>query len=455
VNASMNTLAAIWESSMVTHAEFASYEVLVGEHLAARRDAGRKYGAASVIKTALLALLLQDVAAARFDWKEVTEVTDEHTAGGDGLLRAIPLPVSMRVCDIATLMIAASDNTAANVILDILGGPDAVNHRLAAMTGSPILRGWFSSRGRTAKARAELLSDAALPSPAGVAVMSVTDYTAVIEHVFKAPATTGAATGQLQRFLHILELQLDRRSLARHVREGVPFAHKSGTVQGLRHDAGMLSLGEQVVTATVFTDGRETDDALDHPACRGMGQAMAWTLLHLGRDDLVTFTAPPLADILLGPLDLLSEAEIAAVFREKDIAASLRSQEREVKFWLQSRREQSRRAWTIIRGGSVVGFACLYRNVDRFEALKYSIGIYVIDPSERGHGIGRAACKLLLDVAKARSIRELVWETAASNAASLALARVLGFTEYCRRADVREVGGMPVDEVELRLRLDR
>jgi beta-lactamase class A len=438
---------------MVTHAEFASYEVLVGEHLAARRDAGRKYGAASMVKTALLALLLEDVATARIGWKEVTDVTDEHTAGGDGVLRAIPLPVSMRVCDIATLMMAASDNTAANVILDILGGPDAVNYRLAAMTGSPILRGWFSSAGRTAKARAELLSDAALPSPAGVAVMSVTDYTAVIEHVFKASVTTGAATGQ--RFLHILELQLDRRSLARHVREGVPFARKSGTAQGLRHDAGMLSLGEQVVTATVFTDGRETDEALDHPACRGMGQAMAWTLLHLGRDDLVTFTAPPLTDILLGPLDLLSEAEIAAVFREKDIAASLRSQEREVEFWLQSRREQSRWAWTIIRDGSVVGFACLYRNVDRFEAPMYSIGIYVIHPSARVHGIGRAACRLLLDVATARSIRELAWETAASNTASLALARVLGFTEYCRRADAREVGGMPVDEVELRLRLDR
>ena len=77
----------------------------------------------------------------------------------------------------------------------------------------------------------------------------------------------------------MLEQQWHRDSLARPLVDDTPFAHKSGSVGGVRHDGGVLLPGTaDALTVHCFTDGPERDELVDDAACVGMGRAMARTL---------------------------------------------------------------------------------------------------------------------------------------------------------------------------------
>jgi beta-lactamase class A len=86
----------------------------------------------------------------------------------------------------------------------------------------------------------------------------------------------------------MLEQQWQRDSLARPLVDETPFAHKSGSVGGVRHDGGVLLPGtDDAVVVHCFTDGPERDELIDDVAAVGMGRAMARTLQLFGLAHLV------------------------------------------------------------------------------------------------------------------------------------------------------------------------
>jgi hypothetical protein len=86
----------------------------------------------------------------------------------------------------------------------------------------------------------------------------------------------------------MLEQQWHRDSLARPLVDETPFAHKSGSVDGVRHDGGTLLPGtDDALVVHCFTDGPGRDELLDDVAAVGMGRAMARTLPLLGLGQLL------------------------------------------------------------------------------------------------------------------------------------------------------------------------
>ena len=78
------------------------------------------------------------------------------------------------------------------------------------------------------------------------------------------------------------------RLLARPLVDETPFAHKTGSVGGVRHDGGVLLPGTPDALAVhCFTDGDERDELVDDVATTAMGRAMVRTLTLLGLDHLV------------------------------------------------------------------------------------------------------------------------------------------------------------------------
>ena len=62
----------------------------------------------------------------------------------------------------------------------------------------------------------------------------------------------------------MLEQQWHRDSLARPLVDDTPFAHKTGSVGGVRHDGGVLLPGTpDALTVHCFTDGPERDELVD------------------------------------------------------------------------------------------------------------------------------------------------------------------------------------------------
>jgi beta-lactamase class A len=237
------------------------------------------YSGASTIKTFLLEQTSLAVAEGRLGWDTVIEARPEHVAVGDGVLATWPLPLRLPLHVVAQLMTALSDNTATNVVVDLLGGLEVVNDALAAGGQASRMRRWVT--GRHSDPRCDSWdATAELPSRAGLSVVVPLEHAASIDRMV-ADARYGVARGMLEQQWH-------NDSLARHLRDETPFAHKTGSVGGVRHDGGVLLPGTPDALAVhVFTDGPERDETVDDPACVAIGRALAGTLEALGLGDLL------------------------------------------------------------------------------------------------------------------------------------------------------------------------
>jgi beta-lactamase class A len=87
------------------------------------------YPAASMIKLPIYAALLAAVDQGKINPDQMLEIKQENVTGGSGWLqwRAVGSKISVR--DTADLMIIISDNTATNMLIDLLGGKEACNRQ--------------------------------------------------------------------------------------------------------------------------------------------------------------------------------------------------------------------------------------------------------------------------------------------------------------------------------------
>ncbi len=110
---------------------------LAGEVLV-RLNAERIFPAASTIKVPLLLLALEQVQAGRLSLTERRTLRAEDRVGGAGVLHELGAGLNPTLEDLLTLMIIVSDNTATNLVIDLLG-VDSVNAWLSAI-GCPQTR---------------------------------------------------------------------------------------------------------------------------------------------------------------------------------------------------------------------------------------------------------------------------------------------------------------------------
>jgi beta-lactamase class A len=251
-------IEAIWVEA--TRELDAAWELRLGPQLLASRDRGRLFSGASMVKSLLAALIDEDVRENQLALSRPVQVSMSALVGDDGLLRYGQLPTMHRLADLVLLMIAVSDNTATNTLIDFLGGPEAINARFAA-------RGWSS--------RVLGLIGSPVSEFSRVCIADHQDALGAIFH----PLIGGAFAAQQ-----------DRRSLARLLWYYADFRHKTGTAGSVRHDAGMLSTPRGHLWVACFTDGGPVSEYVDHPACVAMGTALRDTLLALGLGELTVTT---------------------------------------------------------------------------------------------------------------------------------------------------------------------
>jgi beta-lactamase class A len=88
---------------------------------------------ASVIKLPILVALLREVEAGRVDLADRLTLEAKQRIGGSGVLKVFDGGLCPTVRDVATLMIAVSDNTATNMVLDLVGSTRPVNAAMAEL----------------------------------------------------------------------------------------------------------------------------------------------------------------------------------------------------------------------------------------------------------------------------------------------------------------------------------
>lgn len=244
-----------------------------------REHADLAFSGASMIKSFLAEMVSADVASGRLDWHQVVRVVPEHLTVGDGVLTGWQMPAPLSLHNVVHLMITISDNSATNTVAEVLGGTEVVNDRLMADGYRSRFRRWVGSRHPDPR-NERWVPEAGLPSGAGLSIVTAADHARLLDGVRR--------DRRHQVLWDMFRAQQDRTRLVRHLDDRLDFGRKTGTVDGVRHDGGILVLPDgDELTVSVFTDHTDRIERVDHPSCVAMGLAMVRMLDLLGHGDLV------------------------------------------------------------------------------------------------------------------------------------------------------------------------
>lgn len=198
----------------------------------------RPFVAASTIKLLILIAVSRALDAGTLDLSSRI-VPDSHTrVGGSGVLNWLSNDLAPTIADHAWLMIAVSDNTASNVLIDAVGLPaiQDVQHDLG-LTGTALHRHFMSQKRRPED-----------PSNS----VSASDLTTTLVAIVTGRAASPERCAWMRS---LLGDQHYRDGIARHLPPGVDYAGKTGWQSGIVHDCGLLTGPGGTIALAVLTGG--------------------------------------------------------------------------------------------------------------------------------------------------------------------------------------------------------
>ncbi|MCA1585616.1 MAG: class A beta-lactamase-related serine hydrolase [Acidobacteria bacterium] len=211
---------------------YAVIDITSGESIASRL-ADEIFPTASTIKLAILYELFKQNDEGGLAIDRPVALGREQIVGGSGILQHLSSP-ALSLRDHATLMIALSDNTATNVVIDAVG-MSAVAQRLQALGLSNI-----KLRRKMMDTKAALRGDENVASPTALARMAT--------HLWQGEGLTEASRESARRML---------RAVGGSVRSAVPshvaVSSKTGSLDGVRAEAAVVELDGRPFALAVMT----------------------------------------------------------------------------------------------------------------------------------------------------------------------------------------------------------
>lgn len=210
--------------------------VTYGEKFAFNEDT--VFPAASLIKLWILWALYKNASMRKVDLDEEIILSEEYKTGGFGVLQYMHAGLNITLRDCATLMIILSDNTATNILIDYLGIEKINNEiRRLGMQKTALQRKMMD-----AEAKARGLDN----------FTSAQDVHSILAAILDSPEMPSKFR---QEMLDILLKQQCNNKLPLLLPEGVLFAHKTGDLPNIEHDAGILFLNDAKIIIVVAVYG--------------------------------------------------------------------------------------------------------------------------------------------------------------------------------------------------------
>lgn len=226
-----------------------------GESLSIRGD--EPFPSASLIKLPVLVTLLDEVAKGRVGLDEPLSMISRDRVGGSGVLRHMDPGLRLTVKDAASLMIALSDNTATNLLLEKLDVP-TVWAKMDSL-GLP----------KTRVFRRVFAPTHSSPAPDSSAKygLGVTTPDEIVRLLALLQAGRAVSPAMDSLALRILRTNMDTGKMVRWLPENVAVAHKSGDINRARNDCGILYTPAAPLALCVMTrENRDTRYQVDNPA---------------------------------------------------------------------------------------------------------------------------------------------------------------------------------------------
>ena len=187
------------------------------------RNSNEKIAAASLIKLPILAAALNAVQTKKISLQTEVTVKASDVTGGSGKLKAESFPKRLILKELLELMISASDNTATNKVIDILG--------------FPYINDCFRAFGLEVTQLKRKMMDFSQRKKGVENYTSSRDIGLILEQIYNKKLVSRELSGLA---LKLLKKQTVNDRLPRYLPESVEIAHKTGLERGIIHDAGIV-----------------------------------------------------------------------------------------------------------------------------------------------------------------------------------------------------------------------
>ena len=216
------------------------------------------FASASTIKIPILVAFFQAVDAGEIRLDEMLTMEDEHIAGGSGDMQYQPSGTQYSALETATKMIVISDNTATNMLIARLGGPEALNKK-------------FMDWGLKNTVLRNLLPD--LP---GSNKTSPRDLLSILSQVNQGGLISMRSR---DRMFHIMQQTENNTLLPSGIGAEAIIAHKTGTLNSVLGDVGLIDManGKRYLLAVLV--GRRDGDSDAEYLIRNISQLVYQNLL--------------------------------------------------------------------------------------------------------------------------------------------------------------------------------
>ena len=196
----------------------------------------RLFPAASMIKVPIMYEIMKQAAEGTIDLEASLAVTNDVRVGGAGILQELRPGIIMTVRELVTLMIVLSDNTATNMLIELVG-MHAVN---TTMTDLGL---------KSTVLRRQMMDFAA--AQAGKENSTCAADVALLFQIIDSHRHLPLEYGTLM--MDILKRQQVRDKLPFYLPEEIVLANKTGTLAGVEHDGGILFLPRSSYIIAILT----------------------------------------------------------------------------------------------------------------------------------------------------------------------------------------------------------
>ena len=190
------------------------------------------FPAASLIKIPVAVALLRKIDKGQLSWNTILILKSRHYAQGAGILRTKRAGTKFKLREVFKLMLTISDNTATNMIIDLLGGIDMVNKEINSLgLKNTKIVNWLGDFKGTNKT-------------------SPKDLVIILEKSLEGNILSSDSKKILKgTLLKVQNKSLIKKGLGRYTK----FAHKTGTIGICVGDAGIIysPLGKRICISII------------------------------------------------------------------------------------------------------------------------------------------------------------------------------------------------------------
>ena len=202
------------------------------------------FPSASIIKLSILLELFKRIEKGETSLEDRVAIKNEDKVGGFGILKDLDSNLNVTMKDLATLMIVLSDNVATNILIDILG-MNSINNTVKELGMKDTVLGRKMMDGQAKKRGLDNYT-------------SPKDTLRILEYYVDSSSIV--SSNDQNTIMDILKKQQCNNKLPLLMPKETIFAHKTGDLPGIEHDAGILfsKVGEIIIV--VLTKDLEDND---------------------------------------------------------------------------------------------------------------------------------------------------------------------------------------------------